>query len=68
MRLSWFWLLIFHVNDFGYSHGLLPGAIGTAAFLVAAVALGTTLHRSRYAALAGAALLFCGGVGWLAAH
>lgn len=68
MRLAWFAWLIRNGSEFGYSSGPLRGLIGTVAVLLTAVVLGCTLHRFRVVALAVAAVVCAGGIGWLATH
>ncbi|MDT0455989.1 hypothetical protein RM550_09580 [Streptomyces sp. DSM 41527] len=72
MKLSWSLAWIRHADNFGYSHGVLPGTIGTVAVLLTAVVLGFALHRVdrirrlRFAAPAAAIAFFTAGVLWLA--
>ncbi|MEW1872113.1 hypothetical protein AB0420_29115 [Streptomyces caelestis] len=68
MRIAWFVWLIRHINEFGFSHGLVKGAIGTAAVLLTAVLLGLTLYRHRAAGLAVGGVTVVAGTGWLAFH
>ncbi len=53
---------------YGYSQGLLHGAIGTVAVLVTALLVWFALHRNRPAALTAAGLTCALGIGWLAFH
>ncbi|MFF8790693.1 hypothetical protein [Streptomyces sp. NPDC015125] len=72
MKYFWLFAWIRHADNFGYSHGALPGTIGTISVLLTAVVLGFALHRVdrirrlRYAAPAVAVALFTAGVVWLA--
>ncbi|MEW1748087.1 hypothetical protein ACIQU1_02770 [Streptomyces angustmyceticus] len=72
MKLFWLFGWIRHAEAFGYSHGALPGTIGTIALLLTAVVVGCALHRVdrirrlRYAAPAAAVAVFGAGVAWLA--
>jgi hypothetical protein len=68
MRFTWFVWIIRHINEFGFSHGLLKGAIGTAAVLLTAVLLGLALRRHRPADLAVGGVTAVAGIGWLAFH
>ncbi|WP_328383499.1 hypothetical protein OHS81_07150 [Streptomyces sp. NBC_00400] len=72
MKFFWSLAWIRHAGNFGYSHGALPGTIGTIALLLTAVVLGFALHRVdrirrlRFAAPAVAVAFFTAGVLWLA--
>ncbi|MEU8995069.1 hypothetical protein AB0952_07655 [Streptomyces caniferus] len=72
MKYVWLFGWIRHAEAFGYSHGALPGTIGTIALLLTALVLGFALHRVdwirrlRYAAPAVAVAAFGAGVAWLA--
>ncbi|MFE4048994.1 hypothetical protein [Streptomyces sp. YIM B13518] len=68
MRIAWFVWLIRHINEFGFGHGLVKGAIGTAAVLLTAVLLALTLYRHRAAGLAVGGVTVVAGIGWLAFH
>ncbi|MBH1935192.1 hypothetical protein I5Q34_13060 [Streptomyces sp. AV19] len=70
MRLVWLWWLVRHSNNFGYSHGLLRAGIGTFAVLITAVVAGLALRRRRHrlASVTTGAVVFGGGVAWLACH
>ncbi|MFC8425827.1 hypothetical protein ACFUN7_34165 [Streptomyces sp. NPDC057236] len=68
MRIAWFVWVIRHINEFGFSHGLLKGAIGTAAVLITAGLLGLALHRHRPADLVVGGVTAVTGIGWLAFH
>ncbi|MGW0612816.1 hypothetical protein [Streptomyces sp. NPDC002788] len=68
MRFVWFSWLVRRFGEYGYSQGLLRGAIGTAAVLVTAALLWFALHRNRPAAVAAAGLVSALGIGWLAFH
>ncbi|QWB24966.1 MULTISPECIES: hypothetical protein [Streptomyces] len=68
MRFAWLAWLVQHFDDYGYSQGLLPSAIGTLAVLVTAALVWFALHRNRPAALAAAGLTSALGIGWLAFH
>ncbi|MGW1953943.1 hypothetical protein ACWCPI_14475 [Streptomyces sp. NPDC001920] len=57
-----------HFGEYGYSHGLVRGAIGTTAVLVTAMLVWLALHRNRPAALTAAGLTCTLGIGWLAFH
>lgn len=68
MRIVWASWLIHHFNGFGYSNGILRGAIGTLAVLLTAALLGYVLRRWRPIALTVAGVVTAGGIGWLMAH
>ncbi|MFF9486965.1 hypothetical protein [Streptomyces sp. NPDC014676] len=68
MRFAWFVWIIRHINEFGFGHGLLKGAIGTAAVLLTAVLLGLALRRHRPAGLAVGGVTAVAGIGRLAFH
>lgn len=68
MRFAWLSWLFRHFTEYGYSQGLLRGALGTLAVLITAGLLWLTLHRHRPAAIAAAGLTSALGVGWLAFH
>ncbi|MFC7841384.1 hypothetical protein ACFY3O_30295 [Streptomyces sp. NPDC001046] len=68
MRFAWFSWLVRHFGEYGYSQGLLRGAIGTLAVLVTAALLWFALHRNRPAAAAAAGAVSALGIGWLAFH
>ncbi|MER7490423.1 hypothetical protein ABTY20_31975 [Streptomyces sp. NPDC126497] len=68
MRLAWFVWVIRHINEFGFSHGPVKGAIGTVAVLLTAVLLGFALRRHRPADLAAGGFTAVVGIGWLAFH
>ncbi|MFG2531042.1 hypothetical protein [Streptomyces sp. NPDC048516] len=72
MKYSGLFAWVRHADNFRYSHGALPGTIGTIAVLLTAVVVGFALHRVdgirrlRHAAPAVAIALFTAGVVWLA--
>ncbi|MCZ1006653.1 hypothetical protein [Streptomyces lydicus] len=72
MKVFWAFQWIRHADNFGYSHGALPGTIGTIAVLITAVVVGFALHRIdgirrfRFVAPTAAVALFTAGVLWLA--
>ncbi|WP_217129660.1 hypothetical protein [Streptomyces sp. AC558_RSS880] len=68
MRFAWFVWLTRHIDEFGFSHGPVKGAIGTAAVLLTAVLLGFALRRHRPADLAVGGVTAVAGIGWLAFH
>ncbi|MFJ6749454.1 hypothetical protein ACIQNI_14875 [Streptomyces sp. NPDC091266] len=74
MRFSGLGYWASHVSEFGYSHGVLRGAVGTIAVLLASVLLGCALHRVdrirrlRFAPAAAAVALSGVGVVWLATN
>ncbi|GAA2926845.1 hypothetical protein GCM10020221_23470 [Streptomyces thioluteus] len=68
MKFVWLFWVVRHINDFGYSRGLLRGSIGTVVVLITAVAIGFALQRKRFAAVSAGALVFGGGIAWLACH
>jgi hypothetical protein len=69
VRFVWLLWLKDHFGTFGYSHGLLRGAIGTLAVLVTAATIWAVLHHRRPAVAKIAAGVTCAaGIGWLAVH
>lgn len=68
MRSAWFVRFVRHIDESGFSHGLLEGAIGTAAVLLAAVLLGFALRRHRPADLAVGGVTAVAGIGWPASR
>jgi hypothetical protein len=68
LRIAWLAWLARNFGTYGYSQGLLRGAIGTLAVLVTAALLWLALHRNRPAALTAAGLTCALGIGWLAFH
>ncbi|MEZ3177277.1 hypothetical protein KYY02_00690 [Streptomyces pimonensis] len=68
MRFAWFVWLIRHINGFGFGHGPVKGAIGTAAVLLTAVLLGLALRRHRPADLVVGGLTAVAGIGRPAFH
>ncbi|MEU8893791.1 hypothetical protein [Streptomyces sp. NPDC048442] len=68
MRIVWFAWLIRHMNELGYSNGLLPGLTGTLAVLLTAGILGFLFRRRRPVALSVTGAVAVAGIGWLIAH
>jgi hypothetical protein len=68
MRIAWLVWLGRHFAEFGYSQGLLRGAIGTVAVLVTALLVWFTLQRNRPLAVVLSGLVSALGIGWLAFH
>ncbi|MEU0198669.1 MULTISPECIES: hypothetical protein [unclassified Streptomyces] len=68
MRIAWLAWLGRHFAEYGYSQGLLRGAIGTLAVLVTALLVWLTLQRNRPLAVVLSGLVSALGIGWLAFH
>ncbi|MFF7313447.1 hypothetical protein [Streptomyces sp. NPDC008137] len=68
MRIAFLARLASHFDEYGYSKGLLPAAIGTLAVLVTAALVWCALHRNRPLAVTAAGLTSALGIGWLAFH
>ncbi|UNO38473.1 hypothetical protein [Streptomyces sp. MST-110588] len=67
MTFGWLrWLR--YADDFGYSHGLLPGTVGTVAVLGTAFVAGYLLRRVAVASWAVPLVLTGAGIAWLATH
>ncbi|MEI5522440.1 hypothetical protein WB401_15555 [Streptomyces brasiliscabiei] len=69
MRFSWAIWLKDHFGEFGYSHGLFRGAIGTLVVLVTALLIGYTVrHRKPAVGMIAAGFTCVVGIAWLAFH
>lgn len=69
MRFTWLIWLTGHFGEYGYSHGLLRGSIGTLAVLITAVLARYALrHQKPAVGLSAAGVVGAVGIGWLAFH
>lgn len=68
MKVFWVVWLWRHFGEYGYSNGVLKGAIGTFAVLLTGVLVWCTLHRWPRVAVGVAGGVCVLGVGWLAVN
>lgn len=58
-----------HFSEYGYSHGVSPGSVGTLAVLITAALIAYTLrHQKPAVGLTAAGVVGAVGIGWPAFH